>query len=449
VQKPATDSRRHTAFRAHPLYGALLLVLLVTLLSACAPEEEDFLIISLWTRLLGSAEVEDARAVAVDASGYVYICGSTLGALGTNPAPSSEAAFLAKYDPDGALLWVRVLSSDRETARSITLDDTGNIYITGGTYGTLFEETNAGGQDAFVAKYDNDGILVWGKLFGTTGGSWGEIGQGIVVDNAGNVYISGMTDGGLGEGRIGHQDAFIMKLNSAGAQQWVRTHGVAGTFSYAYDLIFHDNALYTTGSLSGNYEDEMHQGGGDLVLIKSAALTGMTQWVRMIGSNRYDTGTSLAVDASGNIYVAGRSQGHFDGNTNTSTAGVQARIALVKYNAAGTKQWSRLAPGQFVDRPDNANGLVAAPDGNIYVTGLYANEGTNMKDLVVLQYSPAGALLKTELFDSGENEEGYGIAADANSTLYIAGGTGGNLDNEVNAGAPGVYDAFIKKMRMQ
>jgi hypothetical protein len=107
--------------------------------------------------------------------------------------------------------WTRqVGSSDRDSARSVSVDGNGNVFVAGDTSGALPGQTSAGDSDAFVRKYDSSGAEVWTHQFGSTGN---DIASSVSADGSGNVFVAGDTDGTLpGQTRAGDFDAFVRKL---------------------------------------------------------------------------------------------------------------------------------------------------------------------------------------------------------------------------------------------
>jgi hypothetical protein len=96
------------------------------------------------------------------------------------------------------------------------VDGSGNIYITGGTNGNLDGNVNAGGTDAFLAKYDSSGGRQWTRLLGTSGG---EPANGVAV-GGGDIYVTGLTTGNLdGNTNAGDTDIFLAKYSAAGVKQ--------------------------------------------------------------------------------------------------------------------------------------------------------------------------------------------------------------------------------------
>ena len=112
-----------------------------------------------------------------------------------------------------------------EAAKQIALDPSGNVYAVGHTSGSLDGNSNLGGFDIIVSKYNAAGILQWTKQPGT---SADDFGQGIAVDSSGNIFVGGHTSGGLdGNTNQGGKDGFISKFNSTGALEWTKQIGTS------------------------------------------------------------------------------------------------------------------------------------------------------------------------------------------------------------------------------
>ena len=160
-----------------------------------------------WTRQFGTGSWDYAEGVAADASGNVYVVGSTEGsleALGVNAG--LEDAFVRSYDGGGALRWTRQFGTGGvDVAYGVTTDTAGRVYVTGYTTGAL-EGAGAGGSDAFVRAFDGSGDLRWTRQFGTGGA---DVANGIATDAEGDVYVAGRTGGSLEGVNVGGDDAFV------------------------------------------------------------------------------------------------------------------------------------------------------------------------------------------------------------------------------------------------
>jgi hypothetical protein len=196
----------------------------------------------MYSTYLGGSAAEVGLGIAVDTAGNAYVTGDTLSTDFPTVKPfqaaaaQSPSAFVAKFDPNGAVLYATYLGGGGtvggQEGTAIAADPTGNAYVTGETSSASFPLVNAlqsfnasGADDAFVSELSADGSTL---LFSTyLGGSRSDIGVGIALDTAGNVYVAGATDSldfpvtanaaQATPGSVGPGDAFVAKisLNSA------------------------------------------------------------------------------------------------------------------------------------------------------------------------------------------------------------------------------------------
>jgi hypothetical protein len=167
-----------------------------------------------WVRQFGTPEGDLSRGgLSADGLGNVYFSGWTNGSLATLNAGGSDA-FIAKFNAAGNQLWTRQLgSAEPDLGQSVSTDGRGNIYLSGHTSGSL-GGSNAGGSDAWVAKYDANGNHIWTHQLGTESGDFN---ISVSDDGLGNIYISGNTAGSLGGPNAGGSDAFLAKLVDSAA----------------------------------------------------------------------------------------------------------------------------------------------------------------------------------------------------------------------------------------
>jgi hypothetical protein len=158
-----------------------------------------------WVRQSGTASNDEARGIATDPLGDVYIAGLQDGY-------DLEASFLARYDAAGNQQWVRSFSGETfpPSAMSVAADAAGHAFVAGFTLGTFAGQTSVGEFDAFAIEYDRAGTQMWVRQFGT---AQSEDVRGVAVDDAGNVYVAGHTLGTFaGEMLVGAIDAFLARL---------------------------------------------------------------------------------------------------------------------------------------------------------------------------------------------------------------------------------------------
>ncbi len=179
-----------------------------------------------WVKAIGGLTNDEGNGIAIDPTGYLIVTGEFSGTVDFGGTTLSTKGgnydmFVAKFLPDGTLVWVRQAGGVNSTiGKSISADASGNIYVTGSLSGTADfgtqTLTTAGGLDAFVAKYASDGTFQWAQRAG--GQSGDDQGDAITVDRFGNIYCTGFTRGdadfsGLPSTHIGSfQDLFIWKI---------------------------------------------------------------------------------------------------------------------------------------------------------------------------------------------------------------------------------------------
>ena len=143
--------------------------------------------------------------------GNVFITGETQGALDGQSFAGGDDIFVTKYDGAGMKLWTRQLgTAEGDQAGGVATDVEGNVFITGYTYGALDGQTNTGGSDIFVTKYDGAGMKLWTRQLGTA-----TIDQalGVATDVEGKVFITGYTNGALdGQSNAGLLDIFVARV---------------------------------------------------------------------------------------------------------------------------------------------------------------------------------------------------------------------------------------------
>ena len=144
--------------------------------------------------------------------------GSTGGGLDGNTSSGESDIFGVKYDSSGTKQWTQQLgTSSFDNGNGVTSDSSDNIYVTGYTGGGLDGNTSSGESDIFGVKYDSSGTKQGTRQLGT---SSFDNGNGVTTDSSGNIYVTGNTDGGLdGNTNMGGKDIFLVKYNSSGTKQ--------------------------------------------------------------------------------------------------------------------------------------------------------------------------------------------------------------------------------------
>ena len=275
----------------------------------------------LWSKLLGTSRYDGGYGIAVDLIGNCYIVGNTSGNLDGNINSGSQDIFVSKFDTNGNKLWTKQLGTIQiDGGVGIAVDIIGNCYITGGSSGNLDGNDNAGPgatdftEDIFVTKYDTNGNKLWTKLFGTY---YSEVGKGIAIDIIGNIYITGQTNGNLdGNTNSGGWDIFVTKLDVAGNKLWTKLLGTPGTESAKGIVVDSDGNAFITGYTDGNLDENINAGDNDILVAKYDA-NGNKLWSKLLGTSRYDGGYGIALDPNGNLYMTGMTDGNLGGNINS------------------------------------------------------------------------------------------------------------------------------------
>ncbi|MBE2217569.1 MAG: SBBP repeat-containing protein [Ignavibacteria bacterium] len=303
-----------------------------------------------------AGDLDFSYDLSVDPSGNVFIAGSSIG-NGT-----SYDYVLIKYTSAGVQQWVQRYNGTGNSFDSpfqLEIDNTGNIFLSGYSTGI------GTGYDYLTIKYNSSGVLQWEQRYNGIGNSTDVI-KTMAVDGAGNVYISGFSDGGSSG-----SDWATIKYNSAGVQQWIQRYNGAGNGQDAASSLAVDDSgnVYISGYTSGSTSSD------DYLTIKYNS-TGVQQWQQTYNGpgNAGDDVYSLTIDGTGNIYVTGYSFG----------SGTYNDYATVKYNSAGTQQWIQRFNGT-AGNSDEAYSVTVDGSGNVYVTG--SSRSSTGFDIATIKYS--------------------------------------------------------------
>ena len=236
----------------------------------------------LWVTQFGTASDEGAKAITLDPQGNAYITGSTAGKLGDTQFGGTDV-FVCKLDATGAVSWIRQFGASRsDVGNAVKLDASGNIYVAGATTGKL--GTNVfGGQDNFLSKFDSGGQMLWTRQWGTTSD---DTANGMALDQEGNIFVVGQTYGKLGSTSFGNGDMFLTKIDPAGNVLWSQQYGTTSTDTAMSVLVDDETNIYVGGSTLGNMGSSQ-LGQGDAVLLKLSS-TGTILWQRQFGTTGWD-----------------------------------------------------------------------------------------------------------------------------------------------------------------
>ena len=330
--------------------------------------------------------------------------------------------------------------------KAVARDSSGNIFVGGYTDANLDGNMLTGTNDYFVTKYNSSGTKQWTRQLGVAS----KVTQcnGVATDTSGNVFIAGYTNGGLdGNTLTGTQDFFVTKYDSSGTKLWTKQLGIASQFTTGSSVATDSSgnvfiAGYTNGGLDGNTLTGIQ----DFFVTKYDS-SGVKQWTRQLGVATYQTsGNSVTTDSSGNIFVGGYTRGGLDGNTLTGSFD----FFLTKYDSSGAKQWTQQM-GNYGGGNTFGNAVATDNSGNIFIVGtssdLDGNVHTGSYDVVVTKYDSSGAKQWTrELGAPYTYTFGYtygnAVATDNSGNIFIGGDTNGDFDGNT---LTGLRDFFVAK----
>lgn len=335
----------------------------------------------LWARSAGGSGIDRGYGVATDDAGNCYVTGhyqstnATFSGVAVHNAGDYDI-FVAKYDPDGKLLWVRAAGSKGyDYGHGIAVDGRGGVFVTGalvgdGAFGDM-KVVAAGGAHLFCARYDTAGKLLWAKTaVGNARGS----GHGIAVDGAGNAYVGGSgggagTLGGLTLTNAAGRDVLIAKFTPEGKVAWIH-EGHGSTNAMVHEITC-DRAgnVWAAGMFKGVLKlgDRTVTSHGDSdLLLTSFDPSGKRLWTRTGGGPRVDYGLGIATDGAGNAFLTGEFTDTAEVAGASITSSGSTEIYVAKFDRAGTLRWLTQAGGE---KGDNAYTIVADAQGNLYLSG--------------------------------------------------------------------------------
>lgn len=405
----------------------------------------------IWAKQIHASAIHAHFSITLDESANLYITGNFQDTVDFDPNEgifklaatyNTDDMFFLKLDSSGNFIWAKNIGgiSKYESTQSITVDKTGNVYITGSCEGNTdfdpspatFYLSSAGSEDIFVLKLDTFGNFIWAKRMG---GQLDDYGYSIVVDALSNVYIAGYftskADFDPGERTLfltskGVHDAFITKLDSSGNLVWVKqVGGTKQDVAQAITLDFNGD-LY----VSGYFEDKVDFDSGkdifnltsiinDDIFVLKLDSSGSFIWAKRIGDTADINQRKIVVDSELNIYITGFFQGTLDFDPSTQISNLTSEgnydIFILKLDRFGNFVWAK----QMGSLQDDI-GLFVTLDkfDNIYCTGSFQetiNCGTSSnsykltsageRDVFVMKLTQT----PNDVYEAGENASPFHV----------------------------------------
>jgi len=477
----------------------------------------------LASTFIGGGHLDSVSSIAIDASGNVYVTGGTYSSDYPTTAGSFDTSFNGiSYIWYGGDTFVSRLSNDLTTllastfigggqgemGNSLTIDASGNVYVTGfttssdypttaGAYDTSFN----GGSDVFISKFSGDLLTLLSSTL--IGGNSGNYSSSLAIDTSGNVYVTGITGsydypttaGAYDTSFNGGYDVFVSKL-SGNLSILLSSTFIGGSnegTDDAYSLSIDTSGnVYITGythssdypTTAGAYDISFNGafggGGADAFVSRLSGDLSTLLASTFIGGDGHDFPSSLSIDTSGIIYVTGSTQFYTVRERDPNWIGYPTTAGAydTTYNGFYDVFVSRLSGdlstllastflgGSSTAYSDGASSLAIDTSGNVYVTGntgsydyptttgAYDTSQNGYADVFVSRLSSdLSTLLASTFIGGGDSEGAISLAIDASGNVYVTGGTNssdypttvGAYDTSINYSTyPG--DIFISKL---
>ncbi len=411
-------------------------------------------------RAFGGSGTDEATAAAVDSDGNIYITGSfqgtvNLGGVDLDSAGSSPDVFVASYSSTGTHRWSRAAGTNG-VGSAITVDPSGNVYVTGYFFGSAnfggAALASGAGTAAFVASFDSNGIHRWSLAGVSSDTAWGKA---IATDTDGNVYLTGSIYGTANFGGTdlvsSGTDIFVASYTSGGAHRWSRSDGGPDSTG---DAISVDNAgnVYVAGHYTGtaHFGTTLVSAGGSDAFVQRLTDAGSPRWTRSAGGTGEDVANGVATDSRGNIYLVGAFSGSASFGSQELMSAGRKDCFVASYLAAGTTRWAVRA-GDSADDQGNAIAVTSADE--IYVTGSFNGtadfgggpiDSGGGSDAFMARYDTDGG--HSASFGAGGTGDDVGLGLGARADVVcISGRYDGTiqLGSDSFSSAGGISDAFV------
>lgn len=450
-----------------------------------------------WANSFGGSWQDFGNEIVVDNEGNSIVVGHFNNTVdfdpgnGTYNLTSSGASdiFILKLDTEGGLVWAKSIGGvTAESAKSSTVDDFGDILITGYFYDTVdfdpgpntYSLTSNGMQDIFILKLSNEGNFLWAKSMGATNGS--DIGNSIKTDIMGNVLVTGQFEETVdfdpsanifNLSSIGNSDIFILKLDVEGNFSWAKNIGSSSS-DYGHTIdIGSENFIY----ISGYFNDQMDFDPGPGVFeitpfgsydafILKLDLSGNFIWGKNFGGENSNTNSrSISIDLFNNVYTVGEFSQTVDFDPSPNQYNLTAEGAsdtyISKLDENGNFQWALRIGGLFIDR---ARSVVNDIDGFIYIAGEFNhtvdfNPGTDIYnltsagdlDVYIMKLNSNGDFIWAVQMGGIETDICNSLERDLEGNIYTTGFFSGVADFDPGTSTStltsnGNFDIFISKI---
>jgi hypothetical protein len=360
-----------------------------------------------WFVTFGYDDDDQGYSCAVDSNGNVYVAGDC------KINGSNYNATLIKYDPNGIYQWNLTWGGQyTDEANSVCVDSLDNLYLVGKTY-SLGDDTING--DAFIAKYDNSGILIWNRTYG---GSQSDYANDVNVDSYGNVHVV-CTTSSFGAGA---SDISYLRYTSTGHLQYVTIWGGTGS-EQGVAIEEGPNHNYIISGSTSSFGS-----GNTDAFILCFDIGGTFLWNTTWGTNTLDRVSNLALDSNNSIYLAGWT--YYPSPLMASTGIYDISYCLVKIDSEGNAIWSRFWGSS--EYQDYGTGVAIDSNDNIYFVGEGLNGGWGVDNVYMAKFNTNGVLLSETTWGGGHYENPHSITIDKTTDDIFVAGSSSSFNLERN-----------------
>lgn len=354
------------------------------------------------------------HAIVTDGRGAFFVAGNFSGTFAGAEFQGSSDLLLVRFDGGGEVVWARSVGGpENDVGTAVVVDPAGRVFVVGYTGLEGWGSSNAG-EDIFVGCYDFDGNPLWSRSLGSTSA---DAGLDATADGAGGLYILASTQGSFpGSGATSGPGTVLLRIDADGNQLWARQF--AWSSRTAWYRIVADGAgravvcgvkPETSSSSRTDAQLSCFSPEGELVWEQSYGVAGVD-----------DTGSPVAIDAAGNVFLAGTTRGALvDGQA----ASGRPEAFVASFDPEGGHRWTRQWEG-------DAFGFITAlaPDGvgGVYIvettiTGIGNYPEADNSEIALAHLGPDGSTLWTDPIPVGLSEQGKALVVDERGRIWLTG----------------------------
>jgi hypothetical protein len=410
-----------------------------------------------WLTFLGSDQTDALYQITADSSGNIYLIGTANASWGNPIRPFSTGtntsdAFAAKLSPNGVLLWNTFLGSDlSDSGLVIAVDQNGAVYISGrstGTWGNPLENFSGTSVDLFLAKLDSSGNLIWNTF---SGSNEQNTGMALAVDEYQHIYLAGNSDASWGDPLTGYSamsDGFLARYTSAGEMEWNTFIGGNGNDAINGIALTASGDIVVCGKSDATWGTPLAAPiDKEDIIVALLDQNGQLQWSTFLGGSSTDIGGKVAADAYGNIFITGYSAGSW--GTPLHAYSGEYDMFAAKLSQNGSLIWNTFSGSPYYDYGTD---IVLDRTGQITISGISIGSWGNPinlpagnMDAFAAHFDNTGQLKWNAFFGSPLEDMGMSLSADSHGNFFLAGASAaawGDPLNPFNAAA----DIFIQKI---